>query len=242
MPDRPRILIPTPTSFDPEYNRRCWPEYAAAVTEAGGDPVEVQLGQTASTLEALSASAQGILLTGSGADVDPARYGQERDPASAPADPAREETDFALLSAAQRSGKPVLTVCFGTQSLNVFRGGTLIQDLQPVPVNHRAGRTVAKAHPAWIDPQTRFAGVFVPESESEMVNSSHHQAVGRVGDGLRVVARSAEDGVIEAIESTEPADWIFGVQWHPERTREVSALSRRIFRGLVTEAARRGGM
>jgi putative glutamine amidotransferase len=246
--DQPRILIPIPTSFDYEYNAKSWPEYAAAVRQAGGEPIEVALTHTIAELEALAASADGILLPGSGADVDPARYGHERLPECAEADGLREQTDRALLEAAERSKIPLLGICLGLQSLNVFHGGTLIQDLDPLPVNHRAGRSVAAAHAAVFARDSRLGGVIGSSPEVVFdddafarvpVNSSHHQAVGTPGESLRVAARCPDDAVIEALEGSDPDHWLLGVQWHPERTLDSSEASRAIFRGFLHAAKKR---
>ena len=244
---RPRILIPIPTSFDPPYNAKSWPEYAAAVRDAGGEPIEVPLTHTIAELEALAWSAGGILLPGSGADVDPSRYGHERNPASAQADGLREQTDQTLLEAAERSKIPLLGICLGLQSLNVYHGGTLIQDLDPLPVNHRAGRSVAVAHTAVFSRDSRLGSalgnaVEVTPDDDEFsrlpVNSSHHQAVGTPGEELRVAARCPDDGVIEALEGSDPDHWLLGVQWHPERTCGTES-SRAIFRAFLQAAGAR---
>ena len=245
----PTILVPSPTSFDPEYNRQCWPEYAAAIQQAGGRAVPVPLETTETELRHLAKSAQGFLLPGSGADVLPARYGHEAAPETAPADPERERIDTLLLEMAERDRVPTLAVCFGLQSLNVHRGGTLVQHLQPMPVNHRAGRSVADAHASVIAAGSELGRILVPAEDVApdsvdgflrlMVNSSHHQAVGAVGDGLQVAARSTEDGVVEALEdATHP--FLVGVQWHPERTMEHSDASRRLMRAFVAAAVQHG--
>lgn len=245
----PNILVPTPTSFDPEYNRQCWPEYAAAVQQCGGNAVAVSLDLDAAEVRRMAESAQGILLPGSGADVLPARYGHVTQPETAAADPLREQVDSVLLEIAEQRGVPTLAVCFGLQSLNVHRGGTLVQHLQPVPVNHRAGRAVADAHASVVASGSRLGRAVQPAQDVAadandgflrlMVNSSHHQAVGMPGDGLQISARSAEDGVIEALEDTSHP-FLVGVQWHPERTMDRSDASRRLVQAFVEAAAQHG--
>jgi putative glutamine amidotransferase len=242
---RPRILIPIPTSFDEPYNAQSWPEYAEAVATAGGEAVLVELSHSVAELDAMVAEAAGVLLPGSGADVDPARYGHERLEACADADLMREQTDFALMDATKRLKKPLLCICFGTQSLNVRHGGTLIQDLEPVPVNHRAGRAVKTAHAAIFPADSRLGRILMSSGEATadddefarvLVNSSHHQAIAIPGDALRVVARCPADAVIEAVEGADPDHWLIGVQWHPERTIAVSAGSRAIFADFIAAA------
>jgi putative glutamine amidotransferase len=244
---KPRIAIPVPTSTDFEYNHRSWNQYAVAVERSGGEPVAVPLGEPPATTAKLIANCQGVLLPGSGADVNPQKYGQEPVEECAPADLARENVDELLLQDAHNMGKPIFAICFGTQMLNVWRGGTLLQDLAPMPVNHKAGRTVAVAHTAAVAPDSLLGQVAaveqVPMRDGFLrlpVNSSHHQAIGIPGDGLRVSARSPEDGVVEAVEGTPEGvggRFVLGVQWHPERTFEESAASRALFARFIAEAA-----
>jgi putative glutamine amidotransferase len=248
---RARIAIPVPTSGDADYNHRSWPNYAAAVEAAGGEAVRVELG-TAKALREAARGVSGILLPGSGADVLPARYGANPDPATNKADEARETADWTLLEEAERNRLPVLGICYGLQSLNVYHGGSLVQDLLPLPVNHSAGRKVAVAHTADIA-QESLLGSLVGQDEAPRhngflrlpVNSSHHQAIAEPGPGMRIVARSPEDGVIEAIEAEydEKKPWFFmAVQWHPERSTDISAASRALFARLVQEAERKAGL
>lgn len=249
MSDRPRIAIPIPTSIDPDYNQRSWKNYAEAVSSAGGEPVPVDPQSTPAVLRSLVASCDGVVLPGSPADVEPSRYGAERDPGCGPADAAREQTDWLLLDDAEDLRKPVLGICYGIQSLNSWAGGTLIQDLSPVPVNHSAGPKVAVAHSVLIAPESLLGTVVrgaedVTEDEDFLrlpVNSSHHQAVAIPGDDLRMTARCPEDGVLEAVERpwSEPGDWwLIGVQWHPERSVGISDASRRLFAAFLAEARR----
>lgn len=238
-----RIAIPIPTSFDLSYNRANYPAYADAVRRSGGEPIEVGLDLGDSDLRALAASCDGIVLPGSPADVEPEHFGQQRDPATAPADAARERADRMLLEDAYRTRKPVFGICFGAQMLNVYRGGTLVQDLGSMPVNHSAGRAVAVAHSAVVAPGSLLRGA-IDEAELDgldrlPINSSHHQAIGIRGDGLAVSARCPQDGVVEAIEGTALADgehFVLGVQWHPERSFALSSSSRALFSRMVVEA------
>jgi putative glutamine amidotransferase len=251
---KPRIAIPLPTSKDLPYNQRSWPAYATAITLSGGEPVPVDLNLPPNQLNALASTCDGVLLPGSPADVDPGLYGADRDPASAPADPAREAADYLLLDHAAKFSKPVLGICYGVQSLNVWRGGSLIQDLTPLPVNHEAGSKVAIAHTALIAPDSLLASLLTPEeaplSDGFLrlpINTSHHQSVAAPGDGLRIVARCPDDGVVEAVELTPddpmfhvehpaPTQFLLGIQWHPERSYDISAASRALFHRLVAEA------
>ncbi|MGO9325610.1 MAG: gamma-glutamyl-gamma-aminobutyrate hydrolase family protein [Terracidiphilus sp.] len=232
----PRIAIPEPTSDDPEYNQRALPQYVAAITAAGAEPVVISLKETRDRVAKLLASVQGILLPGSGHDVDPALYGETPAPETASNDAARAITDDLLLQDAFNLRKPILTICHGTQTLNVWRGGSLFQDLK-TPVNHRPGRDVVEAHPVKIAEGSRLTAILAHAGESDaQVNSSHHQAIREVGNDLRVTASSPNDGVVEAVELDSPDHFVLGVQWHPERTTTQSAFSRAIFSVFIDAA------
>ena len=238
-----RIGIPVPTTGDLEYNRKDGPVYGSAVSSAGGEPRSIGLGVSGAELRALVEACDGFVLPGSPADVDPALYGQSREAGTAASDPLRESRDRFLLEHAAETGKPVLAICFGAQYLNVWRGGTLVQDLSPLPVNHEAGSDVAVAHSILVAEQSLLAGLLSgAEAPSERgfrrlsINSSHHQAASSPGEDLAVVARSVEDGVIEAVEGRIGQSPMLGVQWHPERSIGISAASRALFTWLVSEA------
>jgi putative glutamine amidotransferase len=234
-----RVAIPEPTTSDAEYNLRSLPQYIAALQSAGATPIVVPLHERQDRVARLLAGVQGILLPGSGCDVDPQKYGEERIPECAPADPGRTAVDELLLQDAFNLHKPILGVCYGTQALNVWCNGTLIQDLDAVlktPVNHRPGRGVVDAHPVQIAPGSRLSGLLPPAAETPQVNSSHHQALARIGDNLIVSAISPADGVVEAVELDSPQHFVLAVQWHPERTYTVSPLSRAIFAAFVRAA------
>jgi len=145
--------------------------------------------------------------------------------------------DELLLQDAYNMKKPVLGICYGLQMLNVYRTGTLIQHIESA-INHEAGRKVAVAHSVEVEPASKLAGI-LGESHNVPVNSSHHQSADVIGDGLRVVARCPDDGIIEAVEGTSPDHFVLGVQWHPERSVDDDEPSRAIFRALIGAATRR---
>jgi putative glutamine amidotransferase len=239
---QPRIAIPVPHSTDPEYAERSIPQYERAIEIAGGEPVRIPLDQPPAEVMKLIERCDAVLLPGSKADVDPAKYDAPRDPRTAAADAGRDTVDELLLQDAYNMRKPVLGICYGLQILNVYRTGTLIQHIES-PVNHAAGRQVAVAHNVEVSPGSRLAGIVASSLDTSdgrkfvvPVNSSHHQAADVIGDGLRVVARSPQDGVIEALEGTSPDHFVLAVQWHPERSVDEDAPSRAIFRALVHAA------
>ncbi|GGH02384.1 gamma-glutamyl-gamma-aminobutyrate hydrolase family protein [Silvibacterium dinghuense] len=237
----PRIAIPVPHSTDAAYNARSLPQYLHAIEAAGGIPVEVPLSASPAEVARLAASCQGVLLPGSGADVDPEKYGHPRIPACNATDPAREAVDELLMQDAANLDKPLLAICFGFQSWNVWRGGTLIQDIptqHPTSVNHAPGRTIVDAHSVTIEPGTRLAAIVGHDTPADPlpVNSSHHQAVDQPGDRLRIAARSREDGIIEALEGTSEA-FVLAVQWHPERSYDADPASRALFAAFLAAAS-----
>lgn len=230
---QPRIAIPEPTSRDVVYNDRSWRQYAEAVEKSGGIAVKIPLSATQSEAAQLVASCEGVLLPGSGADVNPEKYGQEPIHECNPADPAREAVDELLMQDAANLHKPLFGICYGFQAWNVWRGGALIQDLK-TGVNHRPGRDVREAHRVNVSEGTKIEAI---TGEKDLtVNSSHHQGVARPGDGLAVVARSVDDGLIEAVEGTED-QFVVAVQWHPERSFDYDAASKALFAAFVKAAA-----
>lgn len=238
----PRIAIPVPHSLKPDYNQRSLPQYERAVRECGGEPVRIPLDATPEEIAKLIRDCQGVLLPGSPADVDPQKFGEAKDPHTNPADPARDNVDELLIQDAYNMHKPVFGICYGLQSLNVWRSGTLLQHIEGTDVNHEAGRDVAVAHVVDVvdvEPASRFAKIIAsaesPEGTVE-VNSSHHQSAAVIGDGLRIVARSPQDNVIEAIEGTNPEHFVIAVQWHPERSFDSDPASKALFAEFVAQA------
>jgi putative glutamine amidotransferase len=233
---KPRIAIPLPHSTNQEYSERVLPQYEQAVRQADGEPVRIPLDLPAAELMKLIECCDGVLLPGSRADLDPQKYGAERDPRTNLADPPRDAADKLLLDDAHSTRKPLLGICYGLQSLNVYRSGTLRQHIES-SIDHANRDTT---HTVRIEPNSllaHFVGPALPSGgESTLaVNTSHHQAAAMVGDGLRIAAK-APDGVIEALEGTSPEHFVLAVQWHPERSLNEPA-SQAIFRALV-EAAR----
>jgi putative glutamine amidotransferase len=244
---RPRIAIPMPHSFDLEYAARAIPQYERAVEQAGGEPVRIPLDGSRDKLNEVIVSCDGILLPGSKADVDPAKFHASRSPQTAPADELRDAVDELLLTGAYENRKPVLGICYGLQSLNVYRGGSLIQHIPDFlqedlrsRVNHAAGRKVVFAHDVRIEAESRLNEIAGQGGSSGAhgnkllpVNSSHHQSADKIGNGLRIAAHCTEDGIIEALEGTDSDHFVLAVQWHPERSVEKDEISPAIFRALI---------
>ncbi|HXY15917.1 MAG TPA: gamma-glutamyl-gamma-aminobutyrate hydrolase family protein [Terriglobales bacterium] len=235
---RPRIAIPVPHS-EQEYANRSLPQYERAVEMAGGEPVRVPLNGAPGEAGKLIESCHAVLLPGSRADVDPEKYAAPRHARTASSDERRDAVDALLLDYAYNAKKPILGICYGLQSLNVYRHGTLVQHIESA-INHEAGRNVAVAHEVTIESDSKLAKILgAGEGALIPVNSSHHQSAEAIGDGLRAVARCPSDGVIEAVEGTAPDHFVLAVQWHPERSVDRDEPSRALFRALVA-AARQG--
>ncbi|PJN07823.1 gamma-glutamyl-gamma-aminobutyrate hydrolase [Streptomyces sp. CB01635] len=167
----------------------------------------------------------GLVVSG-GPDVEPGRYGAEREDRTGPPAVERDAWELALIRAALASGKPLLGICRGMQLLNVALGGTLTQHIE----GHVKDIGVFGKHAVTPVPGTRY-GELVPE-ESD-VPTYHHQAVDRLGRGL-VASAHAADGTVEAVE-LQGLTWVLGVQWHPEMGEDA-----RVMGGLIHAAARGG--
>jgi putative glutamine amidotransferase len=232
-----RVAIPEPCSYDLEYSGRALPPYLRAIEAAGGEPVVVPLKSSPEEIARIVTSCAAVLLPGSKADVDPQKYGTAKAPETAPADQPRDAADELLLQDAYNLHKPVFGICYGLQSLNVWRSGTLVQHIHS-SVNHSAGAKVEVAHKVAVATASLLADQILSgqQTTSIPVNSSHHQSADIVGDGLRAVARCPEDGVIEAIEGTASGHYVLAVQWHPERTFDQDRTSRRLFQAFVDSA------
>jgi putative glutamine amidotransferase len=239
-PNRPKIGIPWRTSEEEATNNlKKIQNYMEAVRQAGGDPVALSLAQVASLPDQL-AGLDGFVLPGSPADVNPAEYGATNRGDSAPADPPREETDRAILGHAFAEQKPVLAICYGCQLLNVFLGGTLIQDLRSetkTSIPHRK-QDIQPEPPDDPRHEVRFTAqsqlAKLAGSTEAVVNSSHHQSVATPGRQLSITGQGP-DGIVESVEWTGDANWVIGVQWHPERMMG-DPLADRLFSELVSAA------
>ena len=176
--------------------------YCAAIRAAGGEPVP-------GCCPDPDLHCGGLVLCGGG-DVESTRYGQENR-GSNPPDRARDQAELALFQAFFQAGKPILGICRGMQLINVALGGDLVQDLPPEQRLFHAWDQQDKIHPVRALEGSLLCRLYGPVFP---VNSAHHQAVGRLGRGLRITAWS-ESGFAEAIEC--PERHILAVQFHPER-------------------------
>lgn len=211
--------------------------YSEAVEAAGGLPVLIPLIPNANFVKGIVDSLDGLLLPGSDSDMDPQRYGREPHPRLGVVHPIKDETDLLALERVEELGIPLLAICFGIQSLNVSRGGTLIQDIvsqHPDAIKHEQGapRDRHSHRVRVLEDSTlgQLAG-----TESAPVNSHHHQAIETLGREL-VATAWAPDGIIEAVEDPRSGRFVLGVQWHPELGWERDQFSQALFQRFVSEA------
>jgi len=225
----PRVGL---TTTKPESDK--FANYVRAVERAGGSAVPIVPGRAdpRTALEGLDA----LILTGGG-DVDPVLYRSDRHPKTSDIDRPRDDLEIELVRRAKEERLPTLCICRGVQVLNVALQGTLKQHLQDevgeeVPHAARGGKD--GVHAVVVEEGSRLARVLGTTETSPA--SSHHQAIDRLGKGLRVVARSPDDRIVEAVEA-EDHPWLIGVQWHPERSAEPC--QQKLFDDLVRAASER---
>ena len=234
-----RVGIPYRTRKEELKNEReSYYKYFAAAKAAGAEPVEISLGLTSTELAQKIRDLDAFVLPGSPADVHPSLFKATVHPNCSISDPCRESTDFAILAHAIKEQKPVLAICYGTQSLNVFLGGTLVQDIPSeikTAIQHpwTGHEGPEPHHQIALEPNSRLAQLAA--TGEIRVNSSHHQSVLAPGKNLRVVAHAPDD-VVEAVEWTGDSNWVTGVQWHPERMVADDHFARALFAEFVTAA------
>jgi putative glutamine amidotransferase len=212
--DLPAVLVP----------RR----YTDMVAAAGGQPV--LLPPQAGVTMVLS-RLDGLVLSGGG-DIDPARYGAARDPATDQASADRDQAEIDLARQAMAARLPVLGICRGLQVINVALGGTLHQHL-PDLVGHDGHSPDLHGygtHKVSVASGSQLAGIL--HRTEAAVPTHHHQAVDRLADGL-VATAWTDDGMVEAVEAREPASFMIAVQWHPEAGDDLS-----LFTALAAAAGR----
>lgn len=217
-------------------------DYAEAIEAAGGTPVHIALIPKEGWISDLISSLDGILLPGSASDVDPAYWNEEPHPKLGRVVPEKDETDFLVLTAAEKLGLPIFGICYGMQSLNVHRGGSLIQDIGSEvkdPIQHQQGIPLDRnSHSIKVKAGSLLEKALGVGSLTSKVNSHHHQAIRNVGKNLVPTAWS-NDGVIEAVEDTREGRFAVGVQWHPELSWAWDTLSMGLFRSFIDRCTSR---
>jgi putative glutamine amidotransferase len=258
MPARPApaakplivLIVADPArSHDPALSLRKRELYADAVRRHGGEPAPVSTVTPAAERDRLLAGMAGLLLTG-GADVDPGLYHEALSGAQ-DVDPARDELEQVAWRAAERRSVPIFGICRGLQAINVFAGGSLLQDV-PSHAGLPYGEGPAHTHNLEVDPDSRLGralaegspeGLAATDEEDATieltVNTYHHQAVDhlRLAPGLRAVGWAASEAgrLVEALESRD-GRWIVGVQCHPERTESTPSEFEGLWEAFVRTA------
>ncbi len=189
--------------------------YSEAVIAAGGIPFLLPVIKDKNDVKFLLKKIDGLLLTG-GNDVPPQRYGEERHERTVCVHPDKDNSDIALVETAIRMKNPILAICYGAQLVNVALGGSLIQDIPSevkTPIIHKDSKNERCTHTITIEKNSLLYQII--GTDCIKANSTHHQAIKRLGNGLKDTAHT-EDGIIEAIEWKD-YPFLVGVQWHPER-------------------------
>ncbi len=224
-----------PTRYD-EKNKRFTQDryYLDALNWAGSVPVLIPVGSDQALIAEYADKLDAVFLPGSPTDIDPVHYGREPHEKLGRVFADRDRTDFLLLDIAECHNLPVLGICYGAQSLNVYRGGSLIQDIpseipaalahdldgEPKEIKSHAVRLSEKGWLRRLNP--------APGAD---VNSYHHQAIDVPGKNLGAVA-TAPDGVVEAVED-DRGRFTVGVQWHPETGWQTDSFARALFSAFV---------
>lgn len=228
---RPIIGITANERSNPALDDILW-TYAPSgfvngVKEAGGLPLIIPIGEP-QTAKSYVSLVDKIILIG-GQTVDPSFYGEEN--MASEDDFMRERDDFelAIIAEAVRQGKPIFSVCRGTQLMNVALGGSLHQDIenhwQDLPSDYLS-------HDMVIKEGTKLAEIYGKETS---INSFHHQSIKHLASDLRIIARDPNDGTVEAVESINPKMRYLGVQWHPELLHEKRQADLELFKFVVHE-------
>lgn len=244
---KPCIALIAPTLYTPEGGpiidqpaSYVFRDYIEAVRTGGGYPFIVPLLDDPDFLPDILPYFHGLLLLG-GEDVRPERYGQADGGRLKRSDSNRDAAEFTALQLALERDLPVLAICRGHQILNVALGGTLIQDIpteRPEAQQHHRHGGVTPMHDITFTAGTRLASWYARDTIK--VNSSHHQAIDRLAEGL-IVAATAPDGIIEAVEAPG-YDWVVGVQWHPERMYRQTAEQLELFEQFIAAGVRRAAV
>lgn len=208
--------------------------YIKSVQQAGGIPLCLPF-ESQQEIESVLNVIDGLLLIG-GPDIDPSFYNEEPHPKIGAFSKVRDASDLNMFHAAFKRGMPILGICRGLQVINVACGGTLIQDIET-----QVNKPIAHAQTSKRSETTHFVEITegmlleIVGQERIQVNSIHHQAIGNLGEGLQVVARSS-DGVIEAIEHmTHP--YCISVQWHPEELAITgNEYAKKLFKSFINAA------
>ena len=207
-------------------------DYVRSIEEAGGIPIIIPFTENLEQAKETINIVDGLLLTG-GHDVYPLNYGEEPLRGIGDVFPERDKFDFALLAAAEARNLPVFAICRGCQIVNVYRGGSLYQDLpydENCTIKHSQNQTPAlPTHTVEIEPDSKLAKII--GTTTWITNSHHHQTCRNIGESLVVTGR-AKDGTVEALEDTS-RPWFVATQFHPEMMHVKDIHAKALFKAFV---------
>ena len=211
-------------------------DYILSVIKNGGIPFIIPFNENEEVIKEQIEMVDGLLLSG-GQDVAPKNYGEEPTPKLGDIFPERDDFEYALLKAALEAKKPILGICRGLQIINTYFNGSLYQDLSYIGTevlkHNQVNSPSMVTHSVTLDKYSKLFDIF--GEEKIRVNSFHHQAVKKVGDGLAISAK-APDGVVEAIEKTD-YPFLVAVQWHPEMLHLTVEMMNKLFERFIKEAS-----
>lgn len=232
----PDVSVPTPESPFPRYELKA--AYADAVLRAGGLPLVLPYTDDRTVIDQFLDRVSGLLITGGAFDIPPEAYGEEAKAGLGTMKPGRTTFEMSILRAALHRKLPILGICGGMQLLNVAYGGTLIQDIGTEVENAKAHQQnhdrSQPQHPIEVRDRSLLSECVGGRGQL-MVNSTHHQAVKDVGQGL-IASAHAVDGVVEAIELPGKDHFVLGVQWHPELMVDTVPPNFGIYKAFVHRA------
>lgn len=209
-------------------------DYSEAIEAFGAIPVHIALIPKKHFIQNVLRDLDGILLPGSDNDLDPLLFGEEPMSKLGKVVPLKDKTELLVLEEAEKLKLPILAICYGMQALNVFRGGSLFQDIESQLgdcLKHTQGYPLERnSHSLTVKRRSILSRLIT--NKKVVVNSHHHQSVKNVGENLRITAK-AKDDVVECIEDTRDDRFVLGVQWHPELSYQSDKLSANIFKAFV---------
>jgi putative glutamine amidotransferase len=213
--------------------------YIDSVIKAGGIPIVLPLTFETDVIDEVCSRLDGLLLCG-GNDLNPELYGQKPHASVNDISKRRDEVEWRLLDNALKLDLPILAVCRGLQLLNIFKGGTLIQDIKSMLPNaddHESSTTAEDfehlAHTLQVDPNSKLGKIV--QSETIRCNTHHHQAIDKLGQGLVVTSKN-QDGIIETAE-TEDDKFIIGIQAHPESLTDAFPEWQKLFEEFIRQSS-----
>lgn len=230
-------LIGVLPNVDGEKKSKIENTYIRAIEASGGAAILLPYTANPESIDRFIDLCDGFIFAG-GADIEPARYGEEKHPRCGETTPYRDEVEFLAFEKIMKTEKPIMGICRGSQLINVALGGTLYQD---IPSEIKTDLTHKQEHPH--SEPAHEANVVSGSLLHSLIgksrihiNSLHHQAIKELGDGLSPMA-VADDGIIEAIVRTGKR-LVWGFQWHPEKTFDNSEDSKAIFKKFIEECGK----